>query len=89
MSTVGVYRTSNATVSAHNAVAVTLSDSTDLPCTRALYVGTGGNVAVMMGDGNNPSAVTFSNVGTGVILPIQVVRVMSTNTTASNILALY
>lgn len=88
MSTQGVYRTANATVSAHGAQAVTASDSTELPCTRALYVGTGGNVSVIMGDGQNGSAVTFSNVPTGVILPIQVVKVMAA-TTASNILALY
>lgn len=87
--TIGVYRTANATVSAHGAKVVTPSDSTEIPCTRGLYVGTGGNISVIMGDGQETSPVLFYNVGTGVILPIQVTKVMSTSTTASNILALY
>ena len=85
----GVYRTANATVSAHGAVEVTPSDTAILPCTRALYVGTSGNISVLMGDGQNSSAVVFYNVNAGMILPIQVERVYATATTASNIIALY
>ena len=82
----GKYTSANATVSAHSALAVTPSDSTILPCTRALYVGTTGNISVVMADDEN--TVTFLNVPVG-ILPIQVVMVLSTNTTASNIIALW
>ena len=82
----GVYRSANATVSAHDAKAVTPSDSTVLPCTRALWVGTGGTVNVVTGDG---TTVAFTNVASGMILPIQVTQVLATSTTASAILALY
>lgn len=83
----GVYRSANATVSAHSAGAVTPSDTTVLPVTRALYVGTGGNISVVMGDDEN--TVTFVNVPSGVIFPIQISKVLSTNTTATNIVALW
>ena len=73
---------------AWSAVAVTPADA-DLSriATRALYVGVGGNVAVVMSDGG--AAVTFVGVQAGTILPIRVDRVNSTNTTATNIVALY
>lgn len=73
---------------AQYAAAVTPHDSTNLSqAARALYIGVGGNiVCVMQGDG---AAVTFSNVKSGSILPISVLRVNATNTTASSILALY
>lgn len=72
---------------ADNAAAVTPSDSTDLTyISRALYVGTGGNIVVtMMGGGD----VTFPNVQDGTFLPIRVSRVKSTSTTASNIVNIY
>ncbi len=81
----GSYHTANATVAAHSAVAVTPSDSTILPTTRALYVGVTGNIAVQMADDEN--TLTFANVPVG-ILPIQVIKVLSTGTTATNIIAL-
>lgn len=74
----------------HGAVAgaaVTASDSTDLGVTRAIWVGTGGNLAVMFV--NQTSAVTLANVASGTLLQLEVTKVMSTNTTASNIVALY
>lgn len=65
----------------------TPSDSTNLSSiARALYVGTGGNVAAVMPD---DSVVTFISVQSGQILPVRVKRVNATNTTASNIVALY
>lgn len=79
------FRSADATVAAHGAVAVTLSDATIIPVTRSLFVGTGGNIAVRMADGQS---VTFSNVAAG-IFPVQVDMVKSTSTTASNIIALY
>lgn len=64
--------------------AVTPSDSTVVNC-RALYVGTTGNVAIMaFGD---TVAVTLNSVPAGALLPIACGKVMSTNTTASNIVA--
>lgn len=72
---------------ADNAAAVTPSDSTDLTyVSRALYVGTGGNIVVTMQGGGD---VTFTNVQDGSILPIRVSRVKSTSTTASNIVNIY
>lgn len=70
-----------------NAIAVTPSDTVSLTPnpTRALYVGTGGNVAVLIGT----NTITFTGVLGGTILPICVTRVNATNTTASNIVALY
>lgn len=83
------YRSADATVSAHGAVLVTASDSTVIPTTRALYIGTGGNLSVHFPDQNQN--VLFSNVPAG-IFPIQVDMIYSTTggtTTASNIVALY
>lgn len=77
---------SSAVYSATKGVAVTKSDSTILETTRALWVGTTGDVAVVFADGG--AAVTIPSVPVG-ILPVQVTKVMSTNTTASNMVALY
>lgn len=71
---------------AWDALAVTPHDTTKLTTySKALYVGTGGNVAVLTLKG---STVTFPNVPSGTVLPIRVQRVNSTNTTASNMVAL-
>lgn len=53
---------------------------------RALYIGGTGNVAVVLAD--EGAAVTFASVPVG-ILNIQARIVLSTGTTATNILALY
>ena len=71
---------------ADSAAAVTPSDSTIVNC-RAIYVGTTGDVAVTTRD--RGTAVTFVGVPAGTILPVQCSKVMSTNTTASDIVALY
>lgn len=52
---------------------------------RALWVGVAGNVEVTTVSGET---VTFVGVGTGV-LPVSVTHVIATNTTATNILALW
>jgi hypothetical protein len=71
---------------AEHAEAVTPSDSTDLLIvSRALFVGSGGNIAVVMASG---AAVTFTGVLTGAILPVRVSRVKATGTTASSITAI-
>jgi len=67
--------------------AVTPSDSTDFDTLcRAIYVGGGGNVAAVGHDG---TAVTFTGVTTGTVLPIACRRINSTNTTATSIVALF
>jgi hypothetical protein len=72
---------------ANSFVAVTPHDSTDLTTvSRAIWVGTGGNVVAVTASG---SPVTFNNVPDGTLLPIRVSRINSTNTTASDIVALW
>lgn len=81
------YRTADATVSAHSAEAVTPSDTGTLKPTRGLFVGGPGNIKVDMSE--RGSAVTFVGLQAGTLLPIQVVRVYSTDTNATSIIALY
>tara|TARA_R110000772_G_scaffold159796_1_gene270956 strand:+ start:123 stop:389 length:267 start_codon:yes stop_codon:yes gene_type:complete len=51
-----------------------------------LYVGTGGNLRVLTAGGDD---VLFTSLPTGSFLPVNVLKVFSTNTTASDILALW
>jgi hypothetical protein len=68
---------------AFDAVAVTKSDSTVYdPPLAGLFIGGAGNVAVVTEKGNT---VTFTGCIAGQILPITCTKVMSTNTTATNI----
>lgn len=55
--------------------------------TRGLYVGGTGDVAVRMWYSQH--VVTFPSVPAGSVLPIAVDRVMSTNTTATNMVAIF
>lgn len=67
--------------------AVTAHDSTNLvmPC-RGIFVGGAGNiVAVMLDD----TTCTFTGVPAGTILPIVAKRINATNTTATNMVALF
>lgn len=67
--------------------AVTPSDSANLPwLTRGLYIGGDGDVVAVRADG---VAVTFTGVLAGSILPVSCIRVNSTSTTATAIVALY
>ena len=70
---------------AKHATSVTKSDATILPVFRALYIGTTGDVAVRMPSG---ASITFKTVPVG-ILEVQGDQVLSTGTTAAEILALY
>lgn len=67
--------------------AVTTSDSTTYAPTRAVWVGGAGNLAVVMVD--QSAAITLTGVAAGTLLPISVTKIMSTNTTATNITALW
>lgn len=72
---------------AMNFASVTPSDSVGLTYfSRALYVGTTGDVVVVSPSG---SAVTFVGVPAGAILPVKAVRVNATGTTAGGIVALW
>lgn len=51
-----------------------------------LYIGTGGDLSVVTSSG---AELTFTSVQDGTFLPVQVTSVLSTGTTASNILALW
>lgn len=70
-----------------NFFAVTPGDGTPVTC-RAIYIGGAGNIAVSTG--LSAPAVTFTAPPVGTILPIMLDqgRIMSTNTTATLIVAL-
>jgi len=72
---------------AEHAAAVTKSDSTTFDdITRAVWVGTAGDIAVLTKGGET---VTFANVPSGSLLPIRVSKVLSTGTDASDIVRLW
>lgn len=68
--------------------AVTPANGTDLPGGEccALFIGTGGDVSVVDAAG---SIAIFKNLPNCYILPVQTLRVRSTGTTATDIVALY
>jgi len=72
-------------------VVVTPSDSTDITGSNAntpatLFVGVGGNIEVITLGG---STLLLKNIPSGSFMPIQVTRVRSTNTSASDIVAIF
>jgi len=77
-------------------VAITPSDTVDIGETtpddgkatapQAVYVGGTGNVVAVMGDGTTG---TFTGVPAGTVLPITPIRINSTSTTATALVALY
>lgn len=72
---------------AARAIAVTPDDATALTLvTRGIYVGGAGNLAVTMKADDND--VTYVGVAAGSVLPLRVTHVLSTGTTATNIVAL-
>lgn len=73
--------------SAYGFFSVTPHDSTNfLSTVVGLYVGGAGNVVAVNQAG---TAVTFTAVPAGTILPIRAIRVNATNTTATNMVGLY
>lgn len=69
-------------------VSITPSDSTDLSSLgiRGLWVGGAGNIAVVAG--NDAAAVTLVGVPAGTLIPIKPKKIMSTNTTATDIVGI-
>lgn len=66
---------------------ITKNDAADLAkLPRGIYVGTGGDIAMRDEDGTD---VTYKNVASGVILPFRAVRVLSTGTTAGDLVGLH
>ena len=70
-----------------NAVAITPHDSTNFAegICRGVYVGGSGNIVAIVAG----TAITFTGVVAGTIIPVKASRVNSTSTTASNLVALY
>lgn len=72
---------------ASDCFAVTPSDTIALArTTRAIYVGTGGDLAVQTIGSSSP--VTFRNVISGSILDIRIGQVFATGTTAQDLVGL-
>lgn len=69
-----------------DAVAITPSDTVNLTTAAVIYVGTGGNVVVTTAQGTQ---VTFTGVQGGTVIPVQVLRVWNTNTTASGLVGVF
>lgn len=68
------------------ATAITPSDTLDLTTPSVVYVGGSGNVQVTTAQGDQ---VVFSGLSAGQVIPVQVIRVWSTLTTATNLLRIY
>ena len=74
------------TTPAVNAVDITPSDAAPLAfATRAIYVGTTGNLRVQMVSGD---IVTLNSVQAGAFYPLRVGQVMATGTTAAGLVGL-
>jgi hypothetical protein len=72
-----------------NALAITKSDASTYPSGVFVYVGTAGDVAIVPFGSKAGSAVTFVGLSAGAMVPCRAYKVMSTNTTASNLVGVY
>lgn len=72
---------------ANDAFEITPDDVQDLEAvTKAIYIGTGGDVVVRLLEGS--SDITFANLQDGSILDVRLVALRATGTTASDIVGL-
>lgn len=62
---------------------VTVSDVTVFDAPQAIFVGTGGDIALRLI--GNSTTVTYKNIPDGTFLPVLADQVLSTGTTASDI----
>jgi hypothetical protein len=71
-----------------SAEAISPDDDNELAfITRGLYVGTSGDVAVVLAAATDP--VTFGALAAGVVHPLRVRKVLETGTSASGIVGVY
>jgi len=70
----------------YHAAAITPDDVANLDALSFVYVGGDGNMAVVTKEGDT---VTFTAVVAGTILPLLVKRVNDTDTTATNLVAMW
>lgn len=68
------------------ALAVTPSDTVNLDSPSVIYVGAGGSVRITDAQGNQ---TTFAGLSAGQTIPVQVIRVWSTGTTATSLIRIY
>jgi len=68
------------------AFAITTSDTANLQNVAIVFVGVGGTIKVTTANGD---VVTFTGVAAGTVLPVQVLRVWSTGTTATTMIGIY
>lgn len=79
--------TDSPTAPSENCFAITPSDAADLPqATKAIYVGTGGDV--MLRSVRGAAAVRFRNVPAGAIIDVRTAAFLATGTTAADIVGL-
>lgn len=82
----GFYAGSN---QGYASAAITPSNSTKISVTRAIFNGNATACDIAMQLNGDTAAITWSNVPSGAILPVQAVLVKSTGTTCSNLIAIY
>lgn len=68
------------------AVAVSTASDNTLAKISVIYVGGAGNVNVLTAQNDT---VTFYGLNAGTVIPVQVVKVFSSGTTATNLVAIY
>ena len=70
--------------------AITPSNDTDLTGCRQFFTTDGGNIAVKTTQGASAvTAVTIENVPVGMQIPLEITRIMATNTVATKIYGLF
>jgi len=75
------------TAPGYDAAAVTPNDSADLDKpARAIYIGGAGDVKI---DTEAGTTVTFVGLTAGSMLPVRAVRIHATDTTATNLVAIF
>lgn len=75
---------------AFGAAPVIPSDAQELTTTsRAIYVGSSGNLTVEMLDNGVSSTITLQNVQAGMLYPLRVRRVLASGTTASGLVCFW
>lgn len=80
------YRTSGSVGPASNGFPIVPDDASNLAETvRAIYVGGTGTITLVLSSG---AELTFTNVPTGIVLPVRAVSVKATGTDATNLVGL-